>query len=64
LEKFKNSIWKKIIESNTNIKLPDILTETENSINVYEQKNGELSVVLHNSIDNQQHMVTNNSLFL
>lgn len=48
LEKFKNSIWKKIIESNTNIKLPDILSETENSINVYEQNNGELSVVLHN----------------
>ena len=48
LEKFKNSIWKNIIQNNTKIKLSDIITETENTINVYDQKNGELSIVLHN----------------
>lgn len=53
LERFKNKIYRHLIESNTNIRIPDILTEEEDGIHIW-TGNGILPVHVHELFNGEE----------
>ena len=59
LEYMKNKIYTNIIQTQTNIKIEDIIKETENEIHIFNFDKGEIPVVVHNFISdkNEQYII-------
>jgi hypothetical protein len=47
MERFKNNLYKKIIENYTTIKLENIYQEKDNEIHIYNEEKGNIPVIIH-----------------
>jgi hypothetical protein len=53
-ELMKNKIYYDIIESQTNIKLCNIIKESESQCNIYNYNNGKIPISIHDFINNEE----------
>jgi hypothetical protein len=53
-ELMKNKIYYDIIESQTNIKLSNIIKESESQCNIYNYNNGKIPISIHDFINNEE----------
>lgn len=60
-ERMKNKIYTQIIQSQTNIKLENIIQEFENEVHVFNFENGNIPIVVHDFVDEVK---TSEKLFL
>ena len=54
LERFKNQIYRHIIEKNTSIRLGDVLVEEEEGVHVYNIQGGNIPVFIHEHIKGEE----------
>ena len=53
-ELMKNKIYSDIIESQTNIKLSNIIKESESQCNIYNYNNGKIPISIHDFVNNEE----------
>ena len=57
LERFKSKLYHSIIKQNTSICIDDIVTEEEDGIHVYNIKDGNIQVFIHDCIKNEDGLI-------
>ena len=57
LERFKSRLYHNLIKQNTSINIDDILTEEEDGIHVYNIKDGNIQVFIHDCIKNEHGLI-------
>jgi hypothetical protein len=57
LERFKNKIYRHIIQKNTSIRMEDVLVEKEDGIHVYNIKDGNIPVFVHDHIKDEKGLI-------
>ena len=54
LERFKNKIYRHIIEKNTNICVDDVLVEDDDGVHIYNIKGGSIPIFVHENIKSEE----------
>lgn len=57
LERFKSKLYHSLIKQNTSICIDDIVTEEEDGIHVYNIKDGNIQVFIHDCINNEDGLI-------
>lgn len=59
-EKMKNKIYFNIIQTQTEIKVEDIIKETENEVNIYNFNKGNIPIIVHDFIKDSENYIIKN----
>ena len=54
LERFKNKIYRHIIEQNTSIRMDDVLVEKNDGVHIYNIKGGSIPIFVHEQIKTEE----------
>lgn len=57
LERFKNKIYRHIIEQNTSIRMSDVLVEKSDGVHVYNIKGGSIPIFVHEHIKSEEGII-------